>query len=187
MKKSLGPGASVFPTPVFVVGTYDDSGKANVMTAAWAGICCSEPPCVAISLRKATDSYGCIVDRQCFTISVPSQSQVRDADYFGVASGKEEDKFAASGLTPTPSDKVNAPYVGEFPFVLECKLLHTFEIGLHTQFVGQILDIKADEAVLDEEGRLDIQKVRPIIFAPGTGAYYAIGDCLGKAFTIGKQ
>ena len=123
MKRSLGAKTLIYPTPTWIVGSYDKQGKPNGMTAAWGGICCSDPPCVAVSLRKATYSYGSLVNRQAFTISVPSQSQVKVADYFGLVSGRDTDKFAATGLTPVRSDLVDAPYVAEFPLVLECKIL----------------------------------------------------------------
>jgi flavin reductase (DIM6/NTAB) family NADH-FMN oxidoreductase RutF len=84
MKRSLGAKTLIYPTPTWIVGSYDKQGKPNGMTAAWGGICCSDPPCVAVSLRKATYSYGSLVNRQAFTISVPSQSQVKVADYFGL-------------------------------------------------------------------------------------------------------
>lgn len=187
MKQSIGAKAIVYPTPVFIVGTYDQAGRPNVMAAAWGGICCSRPPCVAISLRKATYTYGSIVERKAFTISIPSATYVKEADYFGIVSGRTEDKFSVTGLTPMRSDIVDAPYVAEFPFALECKLRHTVEIGLHTQFVGEILDIKADDTVLGRNGALDIEKVHPFLFAPQEHAYYGIGEYLGKAFNIGKQ
>jgi flavin reductase (DIM6/NTAB) family NADH-FMN oxidoreductase RutF len=187
MKKSLGPRTLAFPTPVWVVGTYDANGKANAMTAAWGSICCSKPPCIAVSLRKATYSYGNIVDRQAFTISVPSENHVREADYFGMASGRDVNKFAAARLTPAASTVVDAPYVAEFPLVLECKLLHTIEIGLHTQFIGEILDVKADESVLGGKGFPEIEKVKPIIFGPEIRSYHGIGKYLGQAFAIGKD
>ena len=186
MKKSLGAKTLLYPTPVLVVGTYDLHGKPNVMTAAWGGICCSTPPCVAVSLRKATYSYQNIVHRKAFTISLPSEQYVKDADYFGIASGRTDDKFAAAELTPVRSSLVDAPYVQEFPLVLECRLLHTFELGLHTQFVGEILDVKIDQAAIGEGGMPDLEKLRPIIFAPEIQAYYGIGRRLGKAFSIGK-
>lgn len=185
MKVSVGAKTIVYPTPVFIVGTYDAAGKPNVMAAAWGGICCSRPPCVAVSLRKATYTYGNIIARQAFTVSIPSEQYTREADYFGLVSGAREDKFAAAGLTPVRSELVDAPYVAEFPFALECKLLHTIEIGLHTQFIGEIVDIKADPAVLDANGVPDIEKVKPILFAPGGGTYYGVGRYLGKAFSIG--
>ena len=187
MKTSIGAKTIVYPTPVFIVGTYDQEGKPNAMAVAWGGICCSRPPCVAVSIRKATYTHGNIVARQAFTVSVPSEEHVQEADYFGIASGRKEKKFAVAGLTPVKSERVDAPYVAEFPFALECKLLHTFEIGSHTQFVGQILDIVADPSALGKEGELTIEKVKPILFAPQDSAYYGVGDCLGKAFSIGRE
>ncbi len=187
MKKSIGAKTIIYPTPTWIVGTYDKEGKANGATVAWGGICCSEPPCVAISLRKATYSYGNIVERKAFTVSVPTEAHVKQADYFGIASGRNTDKFADAGLTPTRSELVDAPYVEEFPLILECKLLDTFELGLHTQFVGQILDVKADETVLDDAGRPAIDKVKPFVFSPSHRTYHGIGEHLGKAFSIGKE
>ena len=187
MKKSLGAQTLAFPTPVWVVGTYDKQGKPNAMTVAWGGICCSKPPCIAVSLRKATYSYANIVERGAFTVSVPSDDYAKEVDYLGIASGRAADKFAAAGLTPVKSDLVDAPYVDQFPLVLECKLAHVIELGLHTQFVGEILDVKADQNVLDEKGRPDVEKARPFLFAPGTRTYHGVGDHLGQAFSIGKQ
>jgi flavin reductase (DIM6/NTAB) family NADH-FMN oxidoreductase RutF len=187
MKKSLGSKTLLYPTPVWVVGTYDKDEKPNVMTIAWGGICCSKPPCVTISLRKATYTYSNIVERKAFTINIPSEVHCREADYFGLVSGKNEDKFTASGLTPVKSEIVDAPYVKEFPLVLECKVIHTLEIGLHTQFIGEIMDVKADESVLNEKGLPNIEKVRPIVFSPESHSYHKIGAYLGEAFSIGKN
>jgi flavin reductase (DIM6/NTAB) family NADH-FMN oxidoreductase RutF len=187
MKKSIGPRTMAFPTPVWVVGTYDAAGKPNAMTAAWASICCSSPPCVGVSLRKATYTYGNIVQRQAFTISVPDEAHVREADYLGMATGKEVNKFAVARLTPVPGTHVDAPFVAEFPLVLECKVIHTLEIGLHTLFIGEILDVKADESVLGENGFPDIEKARPIIFGPEIRTYHGIGKFLGQAFAVGRN
>jgi flavin reductase (DIM6/NTAB) family NADH-FMN oxidoreductase RutF len=187
MKKSLGAKTLVYPLPVWVVGTYDKESKPNVATIAWGGICCSDPPCVAISLRKATYSYGNIVERKAFTVNVPSEKYVAEVDYFGTVSGRNVDKFAESGLTSVKSDLVDAPYVKEFPLILECKLIHTIEIGLHTQFIGQIMDVKADELVLGEKGITEIEKLKPVIFAVDNGGYYGVGKSIGKAYSIGKK
>ena len=157
------------------------------MTAAWAGICCSKPPCVAVSLRKATYSYRNITERKAFTINIPSEAHAKVADYFGMASGKGVDKLAEVGLNPVRSDLVDAPYIQEFLLILECTLLHTFEIGLHTQFIGEIRDVKADASVLDESGIPEITKVKPILYAPETRIYHGIGEFVGKAFSIGKS
>ena len=187
MKKSFGAKTLIFPTPVWCVGSYDSKGKPNVMTIAWGGICCSKPPCVTISLRKATYSYGNIMERQAYTLSVPSEEYVKEADYFGIESGHNVDKFKESGLTPVRSELVDAPYVDEFPMILECRVIHHHEIGLHTHFIGEILDVKIEEDVLTSEGRPDIEKIRPIIFCPDIHKYHAIGGSLGKAFDIGRR
>ena len=102
-------------------------------------------------------------------------------------SGRKKDKLAATGLTPIRSDLVDAPLIKEFPFALECRLLDTIEIGVHVQFIGEILDIKADEAVLNDNGIPDIESAKPILYAPEINAYYGVGKFLGKAFSIGKE
>jgi flavin reductase (DIM6/NTAB) family NADH-FMN oxidoreductase RutF len=186
MKKSLGAKTLVYPTPVFVVGTYDANGKPNLMTASWGGICCSQPPCVAVSLRKATYSYGNIVARKAFTISIPSEEQVKEADYIGLVSGRNVDKFAETRLTAVRSELVDAPSVQEFAMVLECKLAHTFELGLHTQFVGEIMDVKVESDAVGSSGLADIKKIRPLVFTPDTQSYYGIGNLIGRAFSIGQ-
>jgi flavin reductase (DIM6/NTAB) family NADH-FMN oxidoreductase RutF len=186
MKKSLGPKTLVYPTPVLVVGTYDKAGKPNVMTASWGGICCSQPPCVAVSLRKATYTYASIVLRKAFTISIPSEDYVKQADYFGLVSGRNTDKFAATKLTPKKSDVVDAPYVKEFPVVLECQLLHVLELGVHTQFIGEVLDAKVEESLLGTGAAVEIKKVKPLIFVPDSQDYYGIGSFIGKVFSVGQ-
>jgi flavin reductase (DIM6/NTAB) family NADH-FMN oxidoreductase RutF len=186
MKKSLGAKTILYPTPVMLVGTYDAEGRPNIMTAAWGGICCSSPPCVAVSLRKATYTYGNIVQQGGFTINIPSDQHAVQADYCGMVSGKKADKFAETGLTPVRSALVNAPYIEELPLVLECKLVHQIELGLHTLFVGEILDVKANEDVLDDKGVPDVEKLRPFFYAPEANAYYGTGKRLGDAFSIGQ-
>jgi flavin reductase (DIM6/NTAB) family NADH-FMN oxidoreductase RutF len=184
MKKSFGATTIPMPAPVWVVGTYDADGKPNVMTASWVGICCSRPPCVAVSLRKATYSYANIVSRQAYTVSVPSKKYARIADYWGIASGRDVDKFSRAGLTPLRSKLVDAPYVDEFPVVMECKVIHTLEIGLHTQFIGEILDIKIDESMLDPGGNPDGEKLDIFVLMDG---YRSVEAYVGKAFSIGKD
>lgn len=186
MKKSLGAKTILYPTPIMLVGTYDASGRPNVMTAAWGGICCSSPPCVTVSLRKATYTYGNIVQQGGFTINIPSDQYAIQADYCGMVSGKKADKFAETGLTPVRSALVNAPYIEEFPLVLECKLVHQIELGLHTLFIGEILDVKANGDVLDDKGVPDVEKLKPFFYAPEANAYYGTGKRLGDAFSIGQ-
>lgn len=186
MKKSLGPRTLIHPAPVLVVGTYGQDNQPNVMTASWGGLCCSMPPCVAVSLREATHTYANLMRRKAFTVSIPSESQVREADYFGLATGRSTDKFSVTRLTPVPAEQVDAPYPGEFPLVLECELLHTLPIGLHTLFVGEILDVKAEESILTPDNMTDLGRLKPLVFAPDTKTYHGIGPLLGKAFSIGE-
>ncbi|GAB6058741.1 flavin reductase family protein [Desulfonatronum parangueonense] len=187
MKKSLGAKTLVFPTPVWVVGSYDQEGKPNIMTIAWGGICCSKPPCLNISLRKATYTYECITKSGGFTVNVATENSIIMADYCGTASGRTVNKFAATGLTPVKSELVDAPYIEEFPLIAECRLLQTIDLGLHTMFIGEILDIKADEAVLMAEGLPDVEKLRPAVFGPVVRTYHGLGEYLGPAFTIGQE
>ena len=186
MKKSLGAKTLLYPTPVLVVGSYDADGEPNVMTAAWGGIACSKPPCVSVSLRAATATHGNIVARKAFTISLPNGAQVAAADYFGLVSGRKVDKFAATGLTPARSELVDAPYVAEFPLVVECEVTEVHELGLHTQFIGEVKDVKIDEACLDDDGHIDVGKLDPLAFAPDTGAYFVLGALAGRAYSVGK-
>jgi flavin reductase (DIM6/NTAB) family NADH-FMN oxidoreductase RutF len=178
--KSLGAKTLAQPCPVWVIGSYDAAGKPNAMTASWAAICCSQPPMVTVSLRKATYTYGSIMASEAFTVNVPSEEFLKEAAYFGSVSGRDVDKFKESGLTPVKSSLVNAPYIKEFPLVIECKLARTVELGLHTMFIGEIVDVKAAESVLGAGGAPDIAKLKPVIFAPGNADYYGIGASLGS-------
>jgi flavin reductase (DIM6/NTAB) family NADH-FMN oxidoreductase RutF len=187
MKKSLDVKTVIVPTPVWCVGSYDSQDRPNVMTIAWGGICCSRPPCVTVSLRKATYTYDNLMEKRAYTVSVPSSRFVKEADYFGMTSGRNTDKFKATGLTAVHADHVQAPYVGEFPMILECRVIHHYEIGLHTHFVGEILDVKVDENFLDAEGQPDIQKIQPLIYSPGPRHYYGTGNRIGDAFSIGGE
>lgn len=186
--KSLGAKPVLYPTPVSIVGTYDRDGRPNVMTAAWVGVCCSRPPCITVSLRAATYSHGNIVERRAFTVNIPPEKYLREVDYIGLTSGRDTDKFSATKLTAVKSELVDAPYVKEFPLVLECKLRHTIELGLHTQFIGEVIDAKADEAILEgESGLPDMKRVNPILYAPIARKYYAVGKYLGEAHAVGKE
>ena len=157
------------------------------MALAWGGICSSEPPSVAISVRKVRYTYENLMERKAFTISVPSEKFVRESDYFGIVSGETEDKFQNSGLKPVASKIVDAPYVREFPLVLECQVTHVNDLGSHTQFIGEIKDVKVDEDCLDEEGIPDVSKILPFWYSPSDHSYYAIGTKLGVAYQAGSE
>jgi len=185
MKKSIGASTIIFPTPVFIVGSYDKEDVANMMNAAWGGICSSVPPSVSVSIRPERQTYENIMAKKAFTINIPSIKHIKEADYFGIVSGKIEDKLKKSGLTAIKSDIVDAPYIKEFPFVLECALLKNLDVGAHTIFVGEIKDVKVDENCLDDKGRPDITRIKPFSFDPATGRYFEIGKYLADAFSIG--
>lgn len=187
MKKSLGAQPLVYPAPVFLVASYADDGSANVMNAAWGGICSSSPPSLAVSIRPERQSYANIIARQAFTINIPSTDQAVAADYFGLVSGRDIDKIATSGMAVEKAEHVDAPVLVDCPLSVECRLRAVHEIGVHTQLVGEIIDVKVDEQCLDSAGNPDIRKVDPLLFAPGNRAYFAVGDYIGKAFAIGKK
>lgn len=185
MKKSLG-ARTLFPlTPVAVVCSYDINGKPNAMTAAWTGVVCSQPPCVGISLRKATYTYGAIMGRRAFTLNIPTKKHIAETDYFGIASGRDEDKISNSGLTTVDSVLVDAPYIKEFPIVMECKVVNVLEIGLHTQFVGEVVDAKVDEGMIGPEGNI-LMDGQMFGYNPSDRSYYWFGEKAGTAFSIGK-
>lgn len=187
MKKSLGPQILVYPTPVFLVGTFDENGQPNIMNAAWGGVCCSEPPCVAVSVRPGRHTFAGLLKHKAFSINIPSASQIAEADLTGIASGASLNKFESCEWTAVPSDLVQAPYVQECPVTIELELAHAFNLGTHTLFIGEIKDTKIAEHCLDDAGKPDILKVQPMLFDTGQKNYHAVGAMLGKAYNIGKK
>ncbi len=187
MKKSIGAKSLIYPNPVLLIGTYDQENKPNMMTASWGGICCSEPPCVAVSVRQARYTYRNILDKKAFTINIPSEEYVSQADYCGIYSGRDENKFDTTGLTAVKSDLIDAPFVQEFPISLICKLKDIVEVGVHTQFIGEIVDVLADEVVLNENNLPIIEKVKPICYDYAGKGYYSIGNKLIDGFTNYKK
>lgn len=177
-KKSLGVRAELHPQPAVVIGSYDKEGKPNMMTAAWVGICNSNPLSIAVSMRPATYSYGNVTDSKSFTVNIPSAELVKYVRYVGRFSGKDVDKFKETGLTPIKAEFVNAPYVKEFPIVIECELTEFHDLGSHRQFIGKIIDVKADEAILNAKGNVDVNLLNPLIYAGGN--YYETGRMINK-------
>jgi flavin reductase (DIM6/NTAB) family NADH-FMN oxidoreductase RutF len=188
MKLSLPPNTILLPAPVLIIGSYGDDGKPNIMNAAWGGIASSKPPCVSVCLREATLTYHNIKHSGAFTVNIPSEKYLKAADFAGMVSGREYDKFKAAGLTAEKSKLVNAPIVKEFPYALECNLTRTVELGMHTMFIGEIMGMVADSEVLNPHQIPDIEKVRPMMWGSfGSMAYYGVGNKLGSAFSIGKE
>ena len=188
MKLSLPAQTLLLPSPVLVIGTYGSDGRPNIMTAAWGGIASSKPPCLSVSLREATLSYHNIKRTEAFTVNIPSEKHLKEADFAGMVSGRDCDKFKETGLTPEKSQLVNAPIVKEFPYALECKLVKQIDLGLHTMFIGEIVGLVADSEVLNSKQLPDIEKVRPMLWGSfGNMAYFGVGAKLGEAFSVGKK
>jgi flavin reductase (DIM6/NTAB) family NADH-FMN oxidoreductase RutF len=188
MKLFLPAQTILLPSPVLIIGTYGSDGRPNIMNAAWGGIASSKPPCISVSLREATLSFHNIKQAKAFTVNIPSEKYLKEADFVGLVSGRDYDKFKETHLTPEKSKLVNAPIVKEFPYVLECNLVKQVDLGLHTMFIGEIVGMVADSEVLNSTQLPDIEKVRPMLFGSlGSKAYYSVGDKLGDAFSIGKE
>lgn len=188
MKLSLPAQTILLPSPVLIIGTYGPEGKPNIMNAAWGGIASSKPPCFSVSLREATLTHHNIKRTEAFTVNFPSEKFLREADFVGMVSGRDCDKFKETHLTQENSKLVNAPIVKEFPYALECRLAKTVDLGLHTMFIGEIVGMVADSEVLNSDQLPDIEKVRPMLFGSfGSMAYYGVGDKLGAAFCVGKE
>ena len=186
MKKSFGSRSIIYPVPVWLVGSYDKNSKPNLMTATWAGMVSGHPPALAISLRKERYTYQNIITTNCFTINIPSQKYIKEADFCGITSGKDIDKFKATGLTPKTANKVNAPYVDEFPMILECKIIHKHEVGLYTQFIGEIVDTIIDDSILNDQEMPDMTKLNPILYTAGNKLYHGVNNNIANAYEIGK-
>lgn len=187
MKISLGPKAYALPSPVWIVGSYGVHEQPNIMAAAWGGVCCSTPPCISVSIRKNRATFAGIVEHGAFSISIPPSDYLSEVDFVGMVSGVNSDKFSMSGLTAVRSLLVDAPYVQEFPLNFECKLIHQLDIGSHTQFIGQVLDVKAESSILNEQGAPIAKRVDPIISSSGERAYFSLGDYLDDACSPGAQ
>jgi len=185
--KSLGPGTMAFPTPAWVIATYDKNDRANAMTAAWGGIANSNPPSVFVAVQPVRYTYENILAKREFTICIPSEEFAKETDYFGIESGRDVDKIEAAGLTAVRAEKVNAPYIKEFPMHLECKLTDRMNLGSHFVLIGQIVDVKAKDEILDHKDSIEIQKLKPILYSPTDRSYYGVGEEVGNAFSIGKE
>ena len=187
-KRSLGPQSLLYPEPAFLIASYAADGKPNVMTAAWGGICSSDPLSLSVSIRPSRLSHESILQRKAFTVNIASEEMMIGMDFVGIVSGRKFDKFAKTGWTAVKSEKVDAPYIGESPVILECRLSQTVEIGAHTMFIGEILDVKADRRCFDADGSFpDMEKIKPLIFDSGSKNYYGIGKPLGRGFSCEKE
>lgn len=166
----------LYPVPVVLVSCGTDR-QANIITLAWAGTLCSDPPLVGIGVRPSRYSHGLINELGEFVVNLPDVTQVRWVDYCGVVSGRDEDKWEACGFTPALASRVRVPLIAECPVNIECQVRQVLSLGSHDLFVGEVVAVQIDEAVLDDQGHLDFAKAKP--FAYLGGEYRQVGGQLG--------
>ena len=184
MRKNLGAKAILYPMPVLIIGTYDEAGIPNAMNAAWGGI--SEQTEISICVDDSHKTAENAVKKGAFTVSIADRNNLVAADYVGIVSGnKEKDKIRKSGWTAEKSTFVDAPLFKELPVALECKLKSYDKESC--RLVGEIVNVCADEAVLDSEGKIDLEKFCPITYDPVHHTYRVLGEVVGKAFSDGKE
>lgn len=184
MRKNFGAKPWCYPQPVFILAAYDENGVPNAMNAAWGGIHYDDMIALCIGAGHKTTSN--ILACKAFTVSMADADHVAACDYVGVVSGnKVADKFARAGFTQTKSEFVNAPIINELPMTLECELV-SYDPEMCT-LIGRIVNVSADESILDSEGKIDASRLRPITFDPVRNEYLVIGEKVGNAFSDGLQ
>jgi flavin reductase (DIM6/NTAB) family NADH-FMN oxidoreductase RutF len=140
-----------------------------------------------IALREATYTHGNIMKRKAYTVNLPPERYAREAAYFGSVSGRDVDKLAVTGLTAVGSELVDAPYLDEFPLVIECAVTQVVELGLHTMFIGEIKDVKANESALADGGAPDLEKLNPFVFSYGSWSFYSTGGPIGRIPDLAEE
>ena len=184
MRKNFGSKSWLYPMPVLIIATYDKDGTPDAMNAAWGGICGEGK--IGICLAKGHKTTENILANKAFTVSMGTEEEMKACDYVGLVSGNtDKEKFNKSGFHATKSEFVNAPVITELPMTLECELVSYDE---NTNFMtGKIINVSADEKILDEKGTIQPALLKPILFDSCNMAYLAVGDEVGKAFNIGKE
>ena len=182
MRKNFGVKPWVYPQPVLIIGTYDQNGDPDAMNAAWGGQYDANQVMLCLGEHKTPEN---IRQKRAFTVSFATAPQVVASDYVGIVSANDEpDKMKKSGFTTTKSEFVDAPIINELPLTLECRLLKFNEDGI---VVGEIVNVSADESILDANGGIDAAKLDAIIFDPANAAYLRLGEKVGNAFRDGKK
>ncbi len=184
MKKDLGVLPAVYPMPVLMVAAYDKNEKVNVMNVAWGQICDEDKIILFIGEGKKT--WLNIQESKAFTVALADRAHMDVADFFGIASGnKIDDKFERTGYHAVKSDKVHAPIIEEFPLVMECELLEFLHSDYVDGIVGRIVNVKAEEAVLNDKDKVEPEKLNAILFDQFRNGYYTVGEKVGKAWNAG--
>ena len=184
MKKDLGVKPYTFPMPVLMIATYGEDGAVDVMNMAWGGVCAENM--VALNIDEDHKTSENIKKRGAFTLSIADVPHLKEADFFGIATGnKMPDKFERSGLHAAKSTRVDAPVVQEFPLTLECRVVELQNTSYGFRVLGEIVNVLADEAVLDEKGRVDPAKLNAFVFDQFQSGDYAVGEKVGQAWNSG--
>lgn len=170
-------GSYVFPCPVALLSCRDAEGHENIITLAWVGVACSDPPMVTVAIRPQRHSHGIVGATGRFALNIPTSEQLEQVDYCGTRSGRTVNKFESCGLTPIDGEAIDAPVIAECPYAVECRVLHRLRLGTHDLFVAEIVAAHADDAYLDAQGKVDYAKVAPLTYCPED--YFTIGQRVG--------
>ena len=176
-KVNKEPGAFLMPLPAVLVSSRDSGGKDNLITIAWAGMVCSEPPILSVSIRPSRHSYGIIKKAGEFGVNIPSKALVKKVDFCGVKSGRDTDKFKECGFTPFKAEKIAVSLVNECPVNLECKVVNSILLGTHEVFLAEILKVWVNSDVLDKNNRLDVLKAE--LYSYCDTRYVSLGEIIG--------
>lgn len=180
------PGNMVYPVPAVMVTAADQEGKSNIITIAWTGTVCTNPPMAYISVRPERYSYGMLKETGEFVINLTTEKLARATDYCGVKSGRDTDKWKETGLTPIPAQEVNVPLIKESPVNIECRVSEIRELGSHHMFLARVVAVDVDEAYLNEQGRFELHKAAPIVYSHGE--YYGLSSLLGTfGYSVRKK
>ena len=186
MKKNLGVVPAVYPMPVLMVAAYDENEKVNVMNAAWGQI--ADEDKIILFIGEGKKTWLNIKASGAFTVALADRDHMDAADFFGIASGnKIDDKFERTGYHAVKSDKVHAPVIEEFPVAMECELLEFLHSDYVDGIVGRIVNVKAEESVLDEKGWIAPEKLNALLFDQFTNGYYVTGERVGRAWNAGAE
>ena len=176
----------LYPLPVVIVSMADKNGKSNIITIAWAGTICTNPPMVSISVRPERYSYQILKETKEFVINLTTKDLVFATDYCGVKSGRDVDKFKDLGLTPIPAQQLKAPMIAESPVNIECRVREIIPLGSHDMFMADVVAVHADEKYMDEKRKFHLEKAEPIVYSHG--AYLACGEQLGTfGYSVKKK
>ncbi len=185
-KEIWKPGNMLYPLPVVMVSMADREGKYNIITLAWVGTVCTNPPMVSISVRPERYSYPILKETGEFVINLTTKALAFATDYCGVKSGRDVDKFKEMGLTPMPASLVKAPLIAQSPLSLECKVKQIMPLGSHDMFLAEIIAVHADDNFMDEQQKFHLEKAEPIVYSHG--AYLTCGEQLGTfGFSVRKS